>query len=127
MGKPYEAPVLSPEKQKAVANGEFDFLLPLAKSLWRTDEVGDAIGRSTQFVRELIEQGRLEAHQDSAYGSRNSNLVTRRSVVLYLAETANYDPAYFIIRLESVIKKLKPSALDRLIATATRLRNQIRG
>lgn len=127
MGKPYEAPVLSPEKQKAVANGEFDFLLPLAKSLWRTDEVGDAIGRSTQSVRELIEQGRLEAHQDSAYGSRNSNLVTRRSVVLYLAETANYDPAYFIIRLESVIKKLKPSALDRLIATATRLRNQIRG
>lgn len=126
MAKPYSAPVLSKESARGVANGDFDFLLPLAKNLWRTDEVADAIGRSIQYVRQLIESGRLEAHKDSAYGTRESSLVTRRSVLLYLAETATYDPAYFVIRLESAIKKLPTQSLDRLIVTATRLRNTIR-
>lgn len=128
MGKPYSPPVLSPSAQKAVTNGEFDFLLPLAKPLWRTDEVGTAIGRSRQFVRLLIDEGRLEAHQDNGRGERLriSSLVTRRSVVLYMAETANYDPAFFILRLEAALTKARAPTLDRLIATATRLRHQIR-
>jgi hypothetical protein len=125
MAKTYSPPVLTPEKAKAAANGEFDFLLPLAKNLWRTDEVADAIGRGTQYVRQLVEEGRLEAHKDSAFGSRESSLITRRSLVLYFAETANYDPTFHVVRIEALLPKLTCAALDRLVAKVTKLRNQL--
>jgi hypothetical protein len=125
MAKLYSPPPLTPDKANAVANGEFDFLLPLAKNLWRTDEVADAIGRGTQYVRQLVEEGRLEAHKDSAFGSRESSLITRRSLVLYFAETANYDPTFHVVRIEALLPKLTTPALDRLIAKATKLRNQL--
>lgn len=111
---------------RGARRAEWDLLLPVARNLYRTDEVGRAIGRSTYFVRELIDSGRLEAHRDSAEGTRHTNLVTKRSVLLYLITTANYDPAYFIIRIEATLTKASPATLDRLIATATRLCNQIR-
>lgn len=121
----YVAPSLSREAARAVARGDFDFLLPFQKPLWRTDEVADVIGRSTQFVRELIDDGRLEAHQDSAYGERKTNLVTRRSVLLYQVSIANYDPSLHIIAIEVLLKRLNAPALDRLIATARKLRERI--
>lgn len=125
MAKTYSPPVLTPEKEKGVAAGEFDFLLPLAKNLWRTDEVAGAIGRSMQYVRQLVEEGRLEAYKDSACGGRKSSLITRRSLVLYFAETANHDPSFHVIRIEVLLSNLTPAALDRLIAKATKLRNQL--
>ena len=126
MAKAYSAPSLGKQKRKAIAQGDFDFLLPLQKNLWRTDEVADAISRDQQYVRALIDDGRLEAHRDSALGVRKSSLITRRSILLYLAETANYDPAYLVLRLEAVLKKLNPAALDRLIAAARQQQNRIR-
>jgi hypothetical protein len=121
----YSTPSLDKPTLAAVGRGDFDFLLPYQKPFWRTDEVADVIGRSTQYVRQLIEGGRLEAHQDSAYGERKTSLVTRRSVLLYLAETANYDPAYLVIRVEALIKRLPGPSLDRLITTARKLRERI--
>lgn len=96
---------------------EFDLLL--------TREVAGEIGRAQAFVRELIESGRLEAHQDSAFGTRKSNVVTRRSVLLYLAETANYDPAFLVIRMEALLKNLNRPALIRMVNTATKRLNTI--
>src|SRR5437763_423877 len=104
---------------------EFGVFLPFEKPLYRTDEVCKAIGREQAYVRALIEAGRLEAHQDSAFGIRKSNLVTRRSVLLYLAETANYDPSFFVIRIEALMKNLRPHHLNRLSATANKLVNTI--
>jgi hypothetical protein len=121
----YTPPPLNKELRAAVHRGDFDFLLPFQKPLWRTDEVAEVIGRSIQYVRALIEAGRLEAHQDSAFGDRKSNLITRRSVLLYLAETANYDPGYLVIRIEVLIKRLPAPALDRLVATARKLRERV--
>lgn len=125
MAKPYSAPSLDKKTQAAVARGDFDFLLPYQKPLWRTDEVAEVIGRSIQYVRALIEDGRLEAHQDSAFGERKSNLITRRSVLIYLAETANYDPGYLVIRLEVIAKRLNAATLDRLIGTLRKQRERI--
>lgn len=100
--------------------------MPYEKPLYRTDEVAAAIGReNTQYVRVLIDEGRLEAHRDSARGERKSNLVTRRSVLLYLAETANYDPAYLVIRMEALLKTLNPPALHRLIDAARKRLNAL--
>jgi hypothetical protein len=125
MAKTYSPPPLNPRQLAAVEAGEYDFLIPTRKPLMRTDEVASVIHRSTDFVRALIEDGRLEAHSDSAKGDRNTNIVTRRSVVLYLAETADYDPAYIVMRLEAVLKTMKTPALDRIIAFCTRQRNLI--
>lgn len=121
----YSPPSISPKRKQAVERGDFDFLMPFEKALYRTDEVGDAIGRDPKYVRELIDCGRLEAQQDSASGARKSNLVTRRSVLIYLAETANYDPASIVLRIEVIIKTLKPAALDRIIDAARRQRERI--
>jgi hypothetical protein len=76
-------------------------------------------------VLELIEAGRLEAHRDSAVGTRKSNLVTRRSVLLYLAETANCEPGYLVIRIQALLENLNRPALIRLINTATKRLNTI--
>ncbi len=125
MGKPYSTPALTPKMEQAIRNGDFEFLLPYSKALYRTDEVATTIGREQTYVRELVDNGRLEAHRDSATGTRKSNLVTRRSVVLYLAETANYDPAYLVLRIEAVLKTMRARDLDRLISTAQRQKNRI--
>jgi len=125
MPKTYSEPSLDKKALAAVHRGDFDFLLPFQKPFWRTDEVAEVIGRSIQYVRALIEDGRLEAHQDSAFGDRKSSLITRRSVLLYMAETANYDPGYLVIRIEVLLKRLTAPTLDRLIATARKLRERI--
>lgn len=135
MGKLYSQPELPLDRRASVARGDFDFLMPFQKNLLRTDEVSEIIGRSRQFVHELLQEGRLEAHYDSVYsvasgdeprkGPRKSPRITRRSVILYLAETANYDAGYLVIRIETLLPKLNQAALDRLIASATKHRNQI--
>lgn len=126
MAKYYTPPPVTPRQKQADEAGEWSFLMPFGKALIRTDEACELIGRSPQYVRELIEAGRLESHQDTVRGTRLTNLITRRSVELYLIETSNYDPSFLVLRLESVLKKLNRAALERLIATATRLLHQIR-
>lgn len=125
MPKTYSPPSLNARQLAAVENGEYDFLIPTRKPLMRADEAASAIHRSTDFVRALIEDGRLEAHKDSATGKRNTNIVTRRSVVLYLAETSDYDPAYAVMRVEVVMKTFTPAALDRIISFAQKQKDRI--
>jgi hypothetical protein len=125
VAKPYSPPALSPTQRKAVENGEYDFLIPTRKPLMRMDEVCDAIRRSPNFVRALMDNGRLEAHRDSAKGDRLSSLITRRSVILYLAETSGYDTAFIVMRIEVVMKTLRAPALDRITATARKLRERL--
>src|SRR3954471_8373513 len=104
MAKIYSPPTLNARQLAAVEAGEYDFLIPTKKPLMRTDEVASAIHRSENFARYLGDDGRLELHRDTAKGSRQSNRYTRRSVVLYLAETSNYAPAFVVMRLEVVMK-----------------------
>lgn len=125
MAKTYAPPSLTPKQLKAVADGDYDFLIPTRKPLMRIDEVCDSLRRSSGFVRALIDDGRLERHKDSATGERPSNTVTRRSLILHLAETSDYDPAYIVMRVEVVMKTLTGPALNRIIATAQKLRERI--
>src|SRR5579884_1946366 len=124
-GSTYQPPKLDPRVEAAAKHGEYDFLLPYAKPLYRTDEVAACIDRDPAFVRALIESGRLEAHRDSALGARKSNRVTRRSVLLYLVETANYETIYSVVRIEGVLKTFAPHHLKRIIAYAQKRLEQI--
>ena len=127
MAQPYSPPKLDQRIRVAVDAGEFDFLLPYAKALYRTEEGAETLGREQQFVRNLVAAGRLEAHTDNALGMglRKTSLVTRRSLLLYLAETANYSPNYLVVRIEALMKTLNPAALDRLIDTARKLKERL--
>jgi hypothetical protein len=119
-GMTYSEPKLDARIRAAMDAGEYDFLLPYAKPLYRTDEVADCIGRDPAYVRALIDAGRLEAHRDSALGDRKSSRVTRRSILIYLVETANYENIDIVVRVESVLKTLAPHHLKRLVASANK-------
>jgi hypothetical protein len=106
----------------ADAQRNFDFLLPYRKPLYTVPDTVKAIGREQDYVRELIDLGRLEAHQDSAFGTRKSNLVTRRSIAVYLARTAQYDPAHFVDSFKELLATLTPAQLTQLIVLATQER-----
>jgi hypothetical protein len=120
---PATTPARSQSGPKAPEQGEFDFLmgddgvnLPLRKKLLHPREVARIIGRELDYVRELVEAGRLEAHQDSAFGERKSNRITRRSVALYLAETAAYEPGALGSRVAAMVESLGHPELDVLEA-----------
>jgi hypothetical protein len=96
--------------------GEFDFLIPWGplKKLATTAEVARVIGRQVDFVRALVESGRLESHADSATGEQLSNRITTRSVRVLMAETAQYESADLLPRLEAVVRDLGPAGWDAL-------------
>jgi hypothetical protein len=112
----YKPPKLKPRVQAAVDACEFDFLVPWSKTLYRTDEVAECLGRDPAYVRALISAGRLDAHCDSALGDRKSSRVTRRSLIMYLAETANYEQADMVPRFEAVLKTMRPHHLKQIAA-----------
>lgn len=107
------------DAEMAYAQRSFDFLMPYRKATLNTQEVGQVIGREQDFVRKLIEDGRLEAHADSAFGERKSNRVTRRSVLVYFARTAQYDPAQFLDGFRDLLRTLSSDQLNKLIVMAT--------
>ena len=101
-----------------VANGAFDFLMAgiKDKQLLTTTEVGKALGISQEAVRNLIEEGSLDVFHFCANGQRKTNRVVRRSVLRYLAETADHDPAEFHRRVNALLTLL---TRDQLAATAS--------
>jgi excisionase family DNA binding protein len=105
------------------AHTSFDWLVPLRKNLLTTQEVARCIAQGQDYVRQLIESGRLEAHQDSAFGSRLSNRVTRRSVVVHLSRTAKYEPDTFLESLIDVAVTLSREGRARLINALQALGN----
>lgn len=125
----YAPPKLNAGAREAMNRGEFDFLIPVKKPLLRKGEVADVLQRSLAFVTALVDSGRLEAHRDSAFGGvdaqRQSDRITRRSLLLHLVSTANYEPSYSVLGVEMICKTYGPAQLDRVIAFCTRQKNQI--
>ena len=104
-----------------VAQQEWDWLVPTNKNLLRPDEAATYFGRSVDYVYDIIEEGKLEVHAPTDRLVERKT-ITRRSVVLHLAETAKYNPAYFAERVEALLAHLDSHQLSRLIAAATTLR-----
>lgn len=106
-----------PRQQPPVANGGFDFLMAGIKDkpLLTTSEVGKALGLEQETVRNLVEEGCLDAFRFCATGQRKTNRVVRRSVLLYLAQTADHDPSEFHRRVNALLAFL---TRDQLAATA---------
>ncbi|MDD5349480.1 MAG: hypothetical protein PHQ12_04640 [Chthoniobacteraceae bacterium] len=109
--------------QSAVDQGTFDFLVPFGphRALLRPDEVSRCLGWRPRTVYQLIEEGRLEAHAITGRDKQRYQ-VTRRSVLLFLAETALYRGEDALCRAEHLLSSFSAAELSRLITTATRLR-----
>lgn len=102
---------------------DFDFLMPFppSRTLLSPHEVARCLGRSVRHVYDLIDEDKLEAHAPTDR-ERERYMITRRSVVLYLAETAKYRTGNFETRLICLLKSLSTrDLLTLVIKTATQL------
>lgn len=104
----------------------FDFLVPYSerRTLLNPKEVAICLGRSIYFVYDMIDEGKLEAHAP-ANREQARYMITRRSVILLLAEQANYDAVYFAERVTALLKTLTRAQLDAVLIEATRLRARL--
>ena len=114
----------------AAAQLAFDFLIPArvrGKKLVTTTEAAWCIGRERDFVVALCDVGRLEVHRDSALGETNlSRRITMRSILLYLAATADYDAAPKAENLIAVIDTISDRAvLENLLQAVMRQRARL--
>lgn len=107
----------------AVQQQDFDWLVPTTKDLLRPDEVARYLGRELTFVYELCDSGKLEAFEPTDRTVKRK-VITRRSVVLVLAEQARTNPALFFDRVLALLNHLDPAQLSRLIAAANARRSR---
>lgn len=90
----------------------FDFLVPVTKELLRVDEVITILRQQKDTVYALVEEGKLEAHQNDRRSAHYR--ITRRSVIAHLAATATYEPADFLDTVAALCKRLPPAQRNTL-------------
>ncbi|MDR2030037.1 MAG: hypothetical protein LBP65_01045 [Puniceicoccales bacterium] len=86
------------------------------KEWFTAKEVAALLGRTDQFVRDLLENGRILGHALHARGTaaRKSHQIHRQAVELYLLETANFFPNDYVRCLLDLAKRL-PRAQRELL------------
>jgi hypothetical protein len=102
----------------------FAMVADCAELLLSPQRVARIMGRSARFVLELCDAGRLEAF--SPPGRKVSRrVITRRSLVLVLAEDVEQVPEDCDTRLDRVLLELSSDQLQRLAAKAKMLANRL--
>ncbi|WP_269542927.1 hypothetical protein [Cerasicoccus fimbriatus] len=92
--------------KKSSAATHFEVLLPEGQKWFTTREVADMLGRTPQFVRDCYESGRLPGHRFTSYvkgRTRYTYQFHRDTMLLFLLETANYEPEDFADRLVALL------------------------
>lgn len=98
----------APAKKPVAADVQacFDFIVGISdRELMRVDEIVARFGVERTFVYELIDEGKLETHRRKGL-ARTTYLVTRRSVLAWLADSADYSPEDFVTTLADLAKTL---------------------
>ena len=86
----------------------FEFLLP-SKQIWFSPkEMAEIIGRTSQYVRDAFDNQKILGHLSNGKSSiggerRRHYLILRENVLLFLLETANYEPADFMDRVVEIL------------------------
>lgn len=102
----------------------FDWLVPTTKNLLRPDEVARYLGRGETFVYDLIDEGKLEAFEPTDREVKRK-VISRRSLILVLAEQARTNPALFMERVLAILEHLDSHQLSKVIAEATKRRSRL--
>ncbi len=96
----------------------FEYLFPKGQEWFSPKEAGYIIGRSDQFVRNSFYSGKIMGHYSggSAEGEDKKSYVRvpKTALMIYLMESANYTPDYFMERLEEIIAQRSTYQLLRL-------------
>ena len=97
-----------------------DRLLPAGKEWFTAKEAACVIGRSAQYVRDCFDNQKLMGHAMNARGKsgseqRRSYQIPRAALLLYLMETANYQPGDYAGRVRELLRELN-AAEKRSIA-----------
>lgn len=95
---------------KVTQSHHFDYLLPAGKEWFTPKEVAAIIGRTDQFVRDALDSRRILGHSCSARGAqkRRTYHIHRDGLLLFLLETANYEPQDKLDRMADILKHSGP-------------------
>jgi excisionase family DNA binding protein len=93
---------------------EWDWMVPTTKNLLRPDEAARYLGRSIDFIYGLIDEGELEAFAP-LNREVERKVITRRSVVLYLARSAKSHPTMIEERAIAFLRTLDRITLTNIL------------
>ncbi len=104
---------------KAPGHEQFSELLTLGKNWYSAKEAGAIVGRSAQYIRDLFDNQKILGHQANGRAGKGSEKrmsyqVHRDCMLLYLMETANYEPDDFLDRLGEVLRNRPPEQLESI-------------
>jgi excisionase family DNA binding protein len=86
---------------------------------WYTaKELAALLGRTDQFVRDMVDNGRILGHMLCGRGNsgRRTYQIHRNAVELYLLETANFRPPDYVRRILGLASSLPPRDREMLRA-----------
>jgi len=113
----------APKIDLAEWQDHLDFLLP-RKEFLRAGEIAQAINCDERTILRLFDDARLAGHDINASNQQRQQVRYRRaSVILFLAERANYTPSDLRQRLLGIVGTL---SLRELVAFHQALGEQIR-
>ncbi len=98
-------------------NDHFSFLLPENQEWFSPKEVAAIIGRSDQYVRDAFDNQRILGH---AANGRSRNVrrknyqIHRDGLLLFLLETANYEPDDFLDRVTTLLRHRTRNELEKV-------------
>jgi hypothetical protein len=97
----------------------FEFLLPPGKQWFSPKEVASLIGRTDQFVRDAFDNQKILGHQNNARARRGRERrrtyqIHREGVILFLLETANYNPKDFLDRVQEILRNRSAQQLTQV-------------
>jgi hypothetical protein len=92
------------------------FPLESGREWFTPKELAALLGRTDQFVRDMLENDRILGHALRGRGQsdRRSYQIHRNAVELYLLETANFTPEDYVERLFRLIRRLPRPFRERM-------------
>ena len=100
----------------------FAFIVPRDKEWYSPKEVAALVGRSDQYIRNCFENQKILGHTCNGRAGkgrekRRSYQIHRDCILLYLLETANYEPPDFMERLAEILRHRTPAQLREIRKT----------
>ena len=90
------------------AKHHFDHILPPGQDWFTPQELAKILGRSDQYIRNALEQGVILNHTFQIGKRRRHYQVPRSAVILYILETASYQPEDFLSHIEQLLESPHP-------------------
>jgi hypothetical protein len=106
-------------KLPSTSQSHFDYILSLKRDWFSSKEVALVLGKSDQYVRNAYEAGQLLGHAMNGSARRGEEKrktyqFHKEGILLFLIQTANYEPQDFMRALEYIISNRTTEQLKAL-------------